>query len=498
MNNNNDMGGVVHSAPAAMRRRDVLSIGVLLAGTVLAMLNQTALNPALPVIMQSLHVDAVTVQWLVSAYSLINAMVIPLSAYLMGRFGVRRLFCGAIMLFAVGSFIGAMSSSFPLVLLGRALQAICAGVNLPMMLSVILLLVPKQRRGSAMGVVTLAMCFAPAVGPTVSGVLADAFGWQGLFWFVGIVAVVVLLGAAFALHVDTAFKRIRFDAPSFLSSSAGLALLLYGISSCASSGDVWSPVVCIVLGVVFLAVFVRRQLSMETPLLDLRMLFYRDYRVMCIVAALMMGSLISLNVVMPLYVQNVRMRSALVSGLIMLPGALIGGGASVLAGRLFDRWGVRRCAVPGILVVFAGALSLLALGMHTPVWAIAAIYMVLPIGLQFTQTPLNTWGLNSLDNRVIQHGNALMNTANQIVTSIMTAVLVSAVAFGSGRATGDAAQRELCGVHTAFMVLCLVAGVATVVVVAFVRDRGRERTAGMIRETIVDDVESETVSEKAA
>lgn len=468
--------------------RENLTIGIiLLAGTVLAMLNQTALNPALPSIMADMQVDAATVQWLVSAYSLVNAIVIPLSAYLMGRFGTRRIFLAAIGLFTVGSLLGAVSSNFVVVLVGRVLQAACAGANMPMMFTVMLLIFPREKRGSAMGLVTLAICCAPAIGPTVSGLLVDAVGWHGLFWFVTALAVILLFVAAFKLKPYGDFERIAFDAPSVALVAVGLLLLLLGISSLKSPDSLVVAAACVVVGVVVLALFVRRQLRLPTPLLDVRVLTSRDFRTAAVVVMLIQATLIGLNMIMPLYIQNILGYSAFASGLIMLPGAVLGGLGSVLAGRLFDRFGVRRSVVPGFLVMLAATLLLLTFGLGTAIAVVAIVYALILGALQYCNTPTNTWGVNSLPNRVIQHGTALSNTLNQVGASLATAVLMMAITLGSAASgAADPAIAALDGQRCAFVAVVVMVFAATVLTVCFVRDRRTEPSdaASYIMETM--------------
>ena len=162
-------------------RKELVMVGVLLVGVLLAVLNQTLLSPALPAIMGDLQVDATTVQWLTSGYSLVEAVVIPLSAYLIGRFSTRQLFISAFALFTAGSLAAAVAPNFWVLLLGRVLQAACTGMSMPMVFTVILLVFPREKRGTAMGVIGLIIGFAPAVGPSVAGLLVDSVGWRALF-----------------------------------------------------------------------------------------------------------------------------------------------------------------------------------------------------------------------------------------------------------------------------------------------------------------------------
>ena len=203
-------------------RKEMVMVGVLLVGVLLAVLNQTLLSPALPAIMADLQVDATTVQWLTSGYSLVEAVVIPLSAYLIGRFSTRQLFISAFALFTAGSLAAAIAPNFWVLLLGRVLQAACTGMSMPMVFTVILLVFPREKRGTAMGVIGLIIGFAPAVGPSVAGLLVDSVGWRALFAIVTALSVVVIVLAVAVLKNYGDFARAPFDRLSVVLSTAGL------------------------------------------------------------------------------------------------------------------------------------------------------------------------------------------------------------------------------------------------------------------------------------
>lgn len=196
-----------------LTRNEFIMVAVLLAGTLLAVLNQTLLSPALPAIMDSLQVDTTTVQWLTSGYSLVEAVVIPLSAYLIGRFSTRQAFLSGITIFTAGSLLAALAPSFPFLLAGRMLQALCAGVVMPMVMTVILLVFPREKRGSAMGVIGLIIGFAPAVGPSTAGMLVDSVGWRALFAIITVLSVLVLIAGIVFLKNYGNFQRTTFDKP---------------------------------------------------------------------------------------------------------------------------------------------------------------------------------------------------------------------------------------------------------------------------------------------
>lgn len=450
-----------------------MMVTVLMAGALLVVLNQTLLSPALPSIMADLGVAATTVQWLTSGYALVEAVVIPLNAYLLGRFSTRKLFVGGIALFSVASVVAAVAPNFPVLLLGRMLQACATGVVMPMVFTLVLLIFPREHRGAGMGIVSLIISFAPAIGPSLSGVLVDSVGWRFLFVIVAVLAAIVVLFAYKALENFEGFEAVPFDALSVVLMTLGMVSLLYGISVSTSSENIAVPVVLIVLGVVVLGVFARRQLQLETPVLRIQTLSTRNFRAVVIIVAFLEAALVGSGVVFPIYIQNVLGHSATATGLTMLPGAVLGAGCSLLAGRLFDRYGVRGLVLGGSTIMALMAAALVFFGLDTNILLVALVYTVLAIGIQFLITPMDTWGMNSLDNSVLQHGNAVYSTFMQVGVAFGTAFIVSLTGLASQFAPAGASAVEITntGTHLAFTgVFVIVLGV-TVAIYIFVRDK---------------------------
>lgn len=459
-------------------RRDMVMIGVLLAGTLLAVLNQTLLSPALPAIMASLEVDATTVQWLTSGYSLVEAVIIPLSAFLIGRFTTRQLFNTGFVIFAIGSLAAALAPNFWVLLVGRVLQAACTGMVMPMVFTVILLVFPREKRGTAMGAIGLIIGFAPAIGPSVAGLLVDSVGWRWLFGIVTILTAIVLVLSLALLRNYGDFKRTSFDKLSVLLSSTGLVCLLYGLSTFSSSDNLLVTGALIVIGLVLVGLFVRRQFALPVPMLKVDILKTRKYATTVIIIVIVQAALMGTGVITPLYIQGVCGYSATMSGVAMLPGAVIGAFMGLVSGRLFDRFGVRKVVVPGCLVALFGAFCLTLLGMDTDFIFIMIAYTILTVGLQFTMTPLNTWGVNSLSNDVIQHAQGLSNTLNQVAASLGTAVLVSISALAPAFAPGASGIEQMyIGDHMAFCTTAAIMVIAVLVILFFVRDKKAETQA---------------------
>lgn len=461
-----------------LTRNQFVIVAILLAGATLVVLNQTLLSPAFPSIMADLQVDATTVQWLTSAYSLVEAIVIPLSAYLVGRFPTRKLFIAGVSVFAIGSLLAAFAPFFSVLLLGRIFQAASTGVVMPMVFTVILLVFPREKRGSAMGIVSLVIGFAPAVGPSVSGLLVESIGWRSLFVLVAILAVVIVIAATIFLKSYGEFEPTSFDKPSIALCSLGLLGLLYGLATITSSSNIAVSVALIVVGAILLVLFVRRQLSLEVPLLKVDVLKSHRYAIVVALVALLQAALVGTGVLLPIYLQNLLGVSALETGLIMLPGAVLGAIMGFFAGRLFDRFGARRVAIPGALVSAIGGCGLVGFQLDSPIPYIIVIYTCLGVGMQALVTPLNTWGINSLDNRVIQHANALQNTLNQVGASLGTAILVSLSATSTFLFPEmPALEQAMTGDRIAFVFTAFIMIVMLLVIVFKVKDGKKEPSA---------------------
>ena len=447
-------------------------MAVLLAGCVLVVLNYTLLAPALPVIMREMSVSETTVQWLTSIYAMVEAVIIPMNAFLLGRFSVRKLFGGAFVLFTAASALAAVAPTFEVLLLARVLQATATGVAMPMVWTLILLMAPRENRGMVMGIVGVVISFAPAIGPPASGALIDLVGWRSLFFIVAGISVVVIVLTFALLRNREGFERTSFDVPSIVLSSFGMLGLLYGLSTITSSDTPWVSALLMVVGLALLVVFVRRQGTLEVPMLRVETLKTRRFRNSIIVCCLLEGALIAIDVLLPLFLQNSLGHTPTMTGLVMAPAALAGAVTGVVAGRIFDKHGVRVIVLVGAALLEGAAIALCLCGADTWVVTVAGIYFVETIGWQCVSTPSNTWGINSLPNEIIQHGNAVMSTLMQVGASFGTAAIVSLTAFGPLFASSsDAAAVTFAGYHVAFIGTAVLLAVVALVIIVGVRDK---------------------------
>lgn len=425
---------------------------ILMSGTFLAALNQTLLSPALPSIMLDLSVSAATAQWLVSGYALVEAVTIPLSAYLLGRLTTRQLFIGGMCLFSAGSLLATLAPSFWAVLLGRILQAACTGAAMPMVTTVTLLVFPAEKRGMAMGTAGLVIGVAPAAGPPLAGLLVDQLSWRAMFAIVFALSLLVVLVSFCKLENFRRFKRTSFDIASVVLSTVGLSFLLYGFSTLSTADGAPFAVALMAVGTAAVALYAKRQLSLAEPMLEVRTLKTRRYASSIAVIMLVQSAYLGVGVVFPMFIQNAQGLSAMASGAAMLPGALLGAVMGLVGGRLFDRFGVRRTSLPGLALMALGATALSLLGPEAGFTATCLSYTLLSLAMQATLTPLNTWGINALDNGVVQHAQGITNTLIQVASAFGTALLVSISDAAANAAVGIPSEAQAnAGCHAAFV-----------------------------------------------
>lgn len=401
-------------------------LAAMLFGMFIAILNQTLLNVALPKINTEFNISASTGQWLMTGFMLVNGILIPISAFLFNKYSYRKLFIIGLVLFTFGSLICAISMNFPIMMTGRVLQAIGAGILMPLGSNVIVTIFPPEKRGVAMGTMGIAMILAPAIGPTLSGYIVQNYDWNLMFYgmfFIGLVAIAVGF-FWFRLYQRTTIPKA--DVPGIIYSTIGFGALLYGFSEAGNKGWGSTEIVSMfIIGIIFITLFVIRELRMKAPMLNLEVLKYPTYTLTTVINMIVMMSLYGGMILLPIYLQNLRGFSALDSGLLMLPGALVMGALGPIAGKLLDTIGIKPLAIFGIGVMTYATWELTKLNMDTPYLSIMGIYVLRSFGMAFIMMPIMTAGMNALPARLISHGNAFVNTMRQLAGSIGTAILVT-------------------------------------------------------------------------
>ena len=458
--------------------RQTVMIVLLLAGTFITVLNQTVVAPALPSIMNDMSINAATGQWLTTGFTLVNAIMIPVTAFLIDRFPIRNLFLFSMSVFALGSLCAAWGPNFSVLFAGRIVQAVGAGVLMPMVMTVLMLTFPIEKRGFAMGLFGIVMACGPAVGPTAAGIVIDMADWHIMFYVVTAAAAAVAIITPFTMdRVEPKNPEAKIDIPSVILSTIGFGSLLYSFSAIGNSGFGLEFFISFAVGAVVVALFFRRQLKMTQPMLRVRVLKNRTFLIGTIIGMVVQAALLSVGILLPIYLQSLLGYSATESGLVILPGALLMGIMGPIAGRWFDRHGPRVLAITGTLLLTVGTIMLALLGPEVSLVYVAVVMAIRLFGMSLINMTLTTWAMNALSDDLINHGTSVNNTFRQVAGSLGTAILTSVFAMVSV-ALIPSEGPMLAGVHgvdVAFGVSAVLCFVGFVLVLVFVKD-GRAET----------------------
>lgn len=482
------------AASTSVKRNGILI--VMLMGAFVTILNQTLMNVALPSIMRDFGITASQGQWLSTGFMLVNGVMIPMTAFLIERFTTRQLYLFAMITFAIGTTIGGFATDYTMLIAGRMVQAIGAGIVMPLLTVVVLNLFPMERRGRAMGLIGLAMNFAPAIGPTLSGWIVEQYDWRNLFFIIIPFAILDIVVAIFLLKNVGKRTFPKLDVLGVIMSTIGFGSLLLGFSN---AGDhawlTWKVAGFIVLGLVVLGLFVRYQTSSKAPLLNFRVFKYPTFALTTSISFFVVMGLFGGMLLLPIFLQTVRGFSPLESGLVLLPGALVTAVLSPLTGVMFDRFGAKYLSLVGLIIMAGSTFMFTNLDESTTLTYIIIIQTIRSAGMAMVMMPLQTAALNSLPLNLAAHGSAMFNTMRQVAGSIGTAALItvmskSAASFARHLGPEDVMDKTkteianhvlIHGIETAF----LVAGILSVIacILALFIQKNNSAMAPIVKKT---------------
>ncbi|WP_442951714.1 MDR family MFS transporter [Paenibacillus sp. GYB003] len=435
----------------------------LIIGAFFSILNETLLNIAFPELMVELNVSAPTMQWLATGYMLVVGVLVPASALLVQWFTTRQMFLGAMTMFTVGTLVCGIAPHFAVLLVGRLLQAAGTGLLLPVMMNTILVLYPPEKRGAAMGSIGLVIMFAPAIGPTLSGLILNSLEWRWLFYMVLPFAIFSILFAFIYLKNVSQPTKPKVDVVSLVLSTVGFGGIVYGFSSSGEGHGGWSsPQVygTVIVGAIALLLFVVRQLKVREPLMDLRAFRFPMFTLTAIMLIIMMMTLFSTMSLLPFLFQGALGMTVFASGLIMLPGSLLNGLISPVTGKLFDKFGPRALVIPGTVFLLVIMWFFTRVSVDTSKITFLVLHICMMVAISMIMMPTQTNGLNQLPPRYYPHGTAILNTLQQVAGAIGVAFFIGIMTSGQNvylanvpNPTDPAqiAQSTAIGVHNAFL-----------------------------------------------
>ena len=413
----------------------------LFMGSLMVIMNQTAIKTALPRMILDLDVSPSIGQWTVSGYTLVKGIMVPITAFAMNTYRSRNLFILMMMIFGLGSLIASTGLHFYVVVFGTLLQGVGAGMVIPLMQTIILTISPIEKRGSALGLMGIVLGLGPTLGPAMGGWIVDNLSWHYIFIFLLIGSILVIPLAMLTLTDVLPMSHPTLDWVSIRHSLIGFGLLLYGLSVMGSQGfDSLIAWAGILVGAVFIVLFVRRNLNSDEPMLNVSLFHNRTFSIAVIIAMLGLMVIAGISTVMPLYIQTVLGRSATLSGLIVLPGGMLKAFLSPVTGGLYDKYGVKVLGPVGGAIMFAGAVLLTFVSTATPILSIILMYVFLSLGFGILNIPVTTAGMNALPDEEMSHATPARQTVRQIGSSFAITLVFTTMSIVSSFAHSPAAD----------------------------------------------------------
>ncbi|WP_293951163.1 MDR family MFS transporter [uncultured Corynebacterium sp.] len=451
-------------------REVVVVLSILVISATIMILNETILSVALPSIMADFQVPETTAQWLTTGFMLTMAVVIPTTGFLLDRFTTKAIFVTALLFFTVGTLVAALAPTFAILLIGRIIQAVGTALVMPLLMTVTLTVVPAHRRGSMMGIISIVISVAPALGPTVSGFVLNSLTWHWLFWMMLPIVLIALAVGTLLIKNIGENKVSPLDVFSVLLSAVAFGGLVYGFSSIGAilNGEGTVAILIIALGLVSLAIFVWRQIQLgeeDRALMDLRPFKVRNFTFSLVAILLAFGAMLGTVMVLPIYLQNSLGVTALVTGLVVMPGGLLQGVVAPFIGRFYDKVGPRPLLIPGAVLLTVAAWAFTLLDGFSPVAMVVVLHTVFSVGMCLMMTPLMTTALGSLPRTLYGHGSAILNTLQQLAGAAGTAIMIAALSFGTllaSNAGSAQAEAVASGTRVAFIAGGIIAVIALV------------------------------------
>lgn len=481
-------------AQGKLERAEFLLLAVMVIAAFVLILNETLLGVALPALIADFGITASTAQWSSTGFMLTMAVVTPASGFIISRFSIRTVFVGAMALFSLGALLAGLAPAFPLLLLGRVLQAAGTGIIMPLLMTTMMRLVAPSKIGAAMGLVGMVISAAPALGPTVSGIILGVASWHWLFLSVlpiGLIALLIGFKLAPAELPEGGADQ-KLDLLSMVLSTLGFGGLVMGLSSMggghgAEAGHSTSslplnPWVLAAISALILVVFVMRQIKLQdggSPFMDLRVFKAYPFVLAVLMTSSAMGVLLGSSVLLPLYASNVLGLSALETGLLLLPGGATSALLSPIVGRLSDKFGARALVIPGAFLFSSAIWMMTFFGAETSKAYVIITYLMMSSAIPFMSTPMMGLGLGSLPKKLTAYGSSAMTTVQQVTSAAATAVFVALMGVGAAAHGGTGVEAQAAGVHLALLVAAFISLLTVAISLILPKGKPGSAPAGM-------------------
>lgn len=452
-----------------LTKENIALIIFIITATILSTA-QTVVTTGLTGIMADFHVSSTTVQWIYSSFLLVLGVMIPTSAYIARKYSVRKIITSCLIVFLIGSIICYIAPTIEVLIVGRIIQAIGGGILLPITQIVILKVIPKEKWHAYMGLFGFIIGIAPALAPTVGGIIIDSVGWREIFLLFSIITIFLIILAVIGVKLELDYdKRYHLDYPSLILCSVACLGIMIGFSNIAANGfSLIYVILPIVIGIITLILFSKRQFNIKDPLLDLRILKRKYFFYGTLFSAILYFTMCGLNVIMPLFVQNVASFSATESGLVLLPATIIMIVFNFIGSMLAIKIGVRKVLIASCIFSIIGYLIMMTYDMNSDINYMMFTQIIRAVGAGLGLMPCVTWTISVVSGN-LEDATAINTTVRQIIGAIGSAVAVVIMAtFAGGNIHHNAISVNAFG-ETSF-IMAILAVIMLVIVILYVHD----------------------------
>lgn len=434
-----------------MKKGMRISLFIVLFGSFFGVLSSTMMTTALPPIMRVFHISYSSAQWLTNGYMLANALMIPTSAFLMKKFSFKHLFLTFSIIFFTGSLIGTLANQYLILIIGRMIQAIGAGVMIPLVNVIAMRAADAKHRGAVMGIIGVVFNFSPIIGPTVSGFILDSLSWRYLFSLTMPFTLLSIILAIILMPKVEHQTDLVFNVKGLITASFGLLCLLWSFSNIGEYNFVSFNILGLfILGLIFAFLFLKTQKGSKNPFINLNVFEHKQFNVANILNMILMVTMYGNTILLPILVQNVMHKSALISGLVLLPGAMVTFFMSPISGKLFDKYPVKYLVLIGITIDCIGTTMQVLINKDTSILTITLGQTIRQFGLVLVLIPIQTQALTFLPAEIIPDGVALYNTLRQVAASFGTALLIAVITIANKHENIGTITGELVGIKLGF------------------------------------------------
>ncbi|NUR87656.1 MAG: DHA2 family efflux MFS transporter permease subunit, partial [Nonomuraea sp.] len=417
-----------------------LPLAVLIVGMFMSVLDVTIVNVAIPTIKNDFGVSLEDVQWVATAYTLTLGVVVPISSWLSDKVGLKRLYLLSLLGFAIGSGLCGLATGLGTLVAYRIVQAVAGGILPVVTMSIIYRIVPRRSIGMAMSMYGLGVVVAPAVGPTLGGYLVEYVDWRLIFFVNVPVGVLGWIAAAAQLPALPGKEVGRFDLWGFVTIGTGLFTLLLAVTEGPDWG--WGSYgiqMLFIVSATCLALFVVIELTVESPLLDLRIFRYWPFTNSLLLISVLSIGLTAVLFYVPQLLQSYQGLGAFESGLVLMPSALAMAVMMPVAGRLYDRLGARWPATAGLAILAYGTYLLGQITLDTPHATITWLQTLRSVGLGLAMMPIITGGTSAVPPAKVSDASALNNVVQRVAGAMGVAALTAMLDTSQSQLLADRA-----------------------------------------------------------